>query len=804
MQQLAASALSRKSVCIVPTVSTGTPGDDRPVLALSAADALLMQRLLGPDITLVPYARGLRSDAQKAQDNAAIVSCLEQALNAEGVFRPMPRMRYSLPDAEGVISIARRSVLVELHAGVQLARSDRPPHFGARITVLADNRLVPTPDWTAVHWRPGRYWWRIESQFLCAVLDALEGNASALEAPKSVDLGDPLIRSYLLDGLFRLRARVQRIVESGREHATLAESRALDARIVRIPLLTQLSADGQAQPLCLAELEQACDGVAPIPVLRALPGFPTGDFRPLIVPEDDVLQSLRQLFPKLTLADEQLEQARRSFQAQHALREHLAKPRVDDSAACPLSDSACPSLHHVPADSEWVGGVQIALPTEALGPGAQCVEVTLQGRHLCVLPWTEFGIPVAARLDVRDARHGVDAKSFAEDGLQELGGQLRSAARELLRVVLTSEPRPFEDARVLPLIAALLDPPDADLFGLVEAAPRWPTLQGAPVRLKDAGREDDSVGYCLFDLSPWVPGDPASDLDRPVLRISGTSLGKMQQQVLSTLQSGARDVSDAAAALFARRRTPGEQEVPRLEGTAPHPRLRRQLVELGVQTAVGEVEVTAGDESSVVLSGLDGVSGRVIAEMVIPIQAVLRWDRVDDTSDAREALLREIVHAISRYLFGMSGELDALPAFVRRHMRRLICRRLAREQALLPGAGTAPVFPCIQGSWHAVSELEAGFRYTTLPPPYPDRRYRKPVLCLDAEEAEALNRTLSGRDWSKQLLRYQAADERRNAPPVAAAVVPDAARSQYLTIVPFESPPGARPAVQSGRGGEGA
>lgn len=801
VQQLAASALSRKSVCIVPTVSTGTPGDDRPVLALSAADALLMQRLLGPDITLVPYARGLRSDAHKAQDNAVIVSCLEQALNAEGVFRPMPRMRFSLPDAEGVISIAKRSVLVELHASVQLARSDRPPHFGARVAVLADNRLVPTPDWTAVHWRPGRYWWRIESQFLCAVLDALEGKASALEAPESVDLGEPLIRSYLLDGLFRLRARLQRIVESGREHATLAESQDLDARIVRIPLLTQLSADGQAQPMCIAELEQANDGVATIPVLRALPGFPTGEFRPLIVPEDGVLQSLRQLFPKLTLADEQLEQARRSFQAQHVLREHLAKPHVDDSAACPLSDSTCPSLRHVPADSEWICGVQIALPTEPLSPGAQCVEVTLQGRHLCVLSWTEFAIPVAARLDVRDVRH-VDAKGITTDGRQELGRQLRSAARELLRVVLTSEPRPFEDARVLPLIAALLDPPDADLFGLVEAAPRWPTLQGEPVRLRDAVREDGSVWFCLFDLSPWVHGDPASDLDRPVLRISGTALGKIQQQVLSALHSGARDVSDAAAALFARRRAPGEQVVPRLEGTAPHPRLRRQLVELGVQTAVGEVEVTAGDESSVVLTGLDGVSGRVIAELVIPIQAVLRWDKADDTLHAREALLREIVHAISKYLFGMSGELDVLPAFVRRHLRRLICRRLAREQALLPGAGAAPVFPGIQGSWHAVSELEAGFRYTTLPPPYPERRYRKPILCLDAEEAEALNRTLSGRDWSKQLLRYQAADERRNAPPVAAAVVPDAARSQYLTVVPFEAPPGTSPAVHSGRRGE--
>ncbi len=432
----------------------------------------------------------------------------------------------------------------------------------------------------------------------------------------------------------------------------------------------------------------------------------------------------------------------------------------------------------------------VALPREQLYRGAESIEVTLNNRPVARLAWNVTGLPVSARIDVRNLKSAVAVALLSKPDSLELKTCVKTVAIELAQTLLAAEDPALnvvQDARCLALLSALLDCGDNGFRDdLLSAAMPWPTLQGPDVRLKEAVRADGSIWYCRFDLSPWPSGEATSDLDRPVLRTSTTASGAIRREILHILFDHARDVSEAAAALAARRRAGGKVAAPRLEGLARHPLLRMKLEEIGVQLAVGEIEIVDDDAFSVTLTGLDDVPREISSDLVIPMRATLRWERADDTAASKQELLREVVHCVSKRLVTLGDQLDELPDFVRVRIRTLICRRLAQGAPLLEGTEELAVFPTILGAHYSLSEMGDTFRFTSLDPPFPERAYRTPILYLSEEEVAALKVRLKGRDATKQLLRYRNADLRKQAPQIEAVEIPAAVRAQHLVSTRIE------------------
>jgi hypothetical protein len=744
--------------------------DGRPVVIASAAEVEALCAAIPRPVERVPYDRFVGSTA----DSPARRETLLAAVDAE-------RTRQGLSPRSGVLVLERGHSLVvaapayfgveiEHHLGVPLARKPRKQELSTVVIATDDLRTVPTATLDGVRWKPSRTAAWLEDQFLERLVSALEGDPEARQE-LSLDPehhADPAIAACLLANAVRLRHRRARRGKSASSDDN-AKREALLERVEGLAILAALDPDGTPQATSIAAVE-ARHGDGP-PLLERAPGFPTGDWLPVLSRSERERGLLTARFPKAASGAAELREREARARKELQRRAVLAMPVLDledlDTRraegdvvvlAPPLSDAAEDELE-----------AAVALPNPALAPGVAWWSVRYHGRHCAGLEPSAVGLPVVGNVSSTREDDFVGLSAPSPQGVVRVGQVARRSAVALLEA-LVRESSLLGDPRALALCLALVAVGGGDDVERVLASPelRLPTVQGADAPLAALGDGARRLRFGTERFSTWLGRDArASDLDRPVLFLPPGDLGSLQGGLLQRLGFALEDVSGELSALQ-RKRGGGASAAPKLTGAPAHPSLRVSLWEVGVAAGDGELELVRGPASRVDVAPLNGRTETLDVELACPIRAVVRTDALEVSAIQRELLL-ELERALHQLLVRVSGELDQLPTFVRHSMRAYLAN--SAEGRAEPALAAAPVFEDTAGFWHSLGGLvsEGRWDFTTLDPPFSPRK--QPTLRLSETEARSLGEGLELRSADHRIERERAGERRRTGPQVHSPVL---------------------------------
>ena len=822
---LSARAAQRsRALCVAPPSAQGRAADGRPVLAMEPLELTWLRAAI-PDCELVPYERALWTAAglagrQEARKGALLEALARVEPRAGEPGRPV--LAISRPRLFALATPADAHVEVWHHAGRPLGSAQGKPELAPIAVALDHDAVTPSRDWTEIlsGRSPGEVA-LIERDLCEAIVAALEGDPAArvrLGIGEAAEEPSTRVTGYLLGAAQSLARQGKRPTAARWDRWVLD----LEPRIRKLPLVAMLDAGGAPALASLAEIEAAHPAPAPIPVLEAAPLFETFGWQPVLVRDARERDAfLRWAGGRATLASPELEERRRIAVAAEEHRAFMAGPEQDPRALGDLADPVHAAAARLPptvfldAEGDASGGISVAAALPRAGAPVEhaWIDVLFRRRALCrrVLP---LAIPVVARVNVTDPPHVLDLADLSPDGLGRVTDRVHAAAVALASRILTEAGLPGRSAafhgepRALALLAALLAPlrdgavAPADLArGRVLAlatslradALLWPTVQGEerPLGQLVTGRE---IRFGRQRHAPWRAGPRPADLDAPVLLLPPEGAAAAHAlALLGALDLTARDVTPAIEALQLRRAGGDPAEPPRLPGAPAHPRLRVTLADLGVHEAEGEVEIIEGPASEVTLVNVVGVARPFPAEIAVPFRILFRVDSVEPTRDAVHALLKKIAKAGGRHLISLVPLLNELPPFARAHLRWAVCKTAAAGKRVVLKALKAPLFADTDGAWHSLERLRedpaAEWWCTHAPPPYPRRRYSRPVLRLTEAERGALAAILPAlKDITPTLARDRAGEERAAAPPRAVIALDPELRARCFQVIPFEEP----------------
>lgn len=765
--EIAARAGRSRAVCTAPPGTTGRAPDGRPVVALFPRERAWLLETLGAGAVCVPYAAGLRA---RAGDPALRARDALERTSPEMI--PGPRCGFAQPHARGVIAVARRTRLVELHAGVVLGLGEHVPTLGAVAIAIDDDTTVPTPEWDGARDVAPRAWLADVERDLCAtIVGALEGDAAAaqcLDRPLSIDAMPSSLFAYLVDS-----ARVARLTGSSQAGDAPA-MRALADRLEALPLLWMTDANGTPVPASLAAIRARHPG--PVPYLAMPPGFATFDAWPVIVPTDEQRDVLARWAdgPLLDATAELPAWAARA-ERETARRTFLAREEQDPRALGGLGDARATIVETAAGLPPGIACVTAGLPLRPLGATGLGIVVVLYARrallHLaCPAPVVALvelaGEP--ARLDALPPDLEAAVQSAAEGAAFALAHALVDAA-----AVQGRSGALFEELRALELVARLLAAMPRDehaaqhleLGGALRASDlRFPTVQGGAEPLVSLYEKRGELWFGRARHVPWrdVRSGRRAPLDKPVLHLPDGAPGEALAAMLGALGLRLRDATAEVAALQSRRAGAGPAEAPRLSGDAPHPALRATFASLGVDLD-GELELVAAPPSALDLVDADGKTHALAPELPIPVRAVVRVETAGPNTI--ELVTREVTRAALRRVKDCGEQLDELPAWMRDHVRAALCASAARSR-IGAKASRLRVFVDTRGAWHALETLRdhRPVAWTRDPPPYPEASYVGPVLRLTESEAAGLGRQLELEDVTALMRLDRDAEARRTAP----------------------------------------
>lgn len=794
LRELGAWADERKALCVVPSWQEGAARpapDGRPVLVASGAESEAMLALLDGKVERIPYERGVSTAGASGDTPEGRRAALARAVSGERVRQGLSPLSATLWfERDGAITLVAPGVTaasIESHRGVILSCTPRKSALSSLIVATDDPACVPNPAWTGVHWTPKRHPGWFEQRFGERLVDALEGDA---EARASLELVSPLTSEdlalvlCLLARAISIRERIA--ARAGKPERPLdSQARALLERIERLPILCSLDDDGV--PLAVSVADIAARHQDTVPLLDRVPGFPTGDWRPLIARHERERELLGRRFVRVANGELELDARRQRALVEQRRRGVLAQPARDirdlDSRVRPGDPLA--HLRGVP-QAALLGDLDaaVALPHPALAPGLGWVSVRFDGRPLGTLGPSDVGLPLVGNVSSSRVSDFVDFACLSPDGLARVGGRLREAAFELCDV-LAQQGLLLSDSRALSLCLALCDVGAGDLvrerfsraeFGL-------PTVQGGEAPLSLLATQGSALMFGSERYPGWLAGQArASDLDSPILFLPPGDLGSLLSALLGRLGYQVSDVSAALAALQ-RQRGGGAAAAPKLDGLPPHPVMRASLWEVGVTAGDGEVELVRGPKSTLGIVLLDGRTESWEGELACPVRAVIRVDAID-ASAVRARVLAELEDAAQRLLVLAVAKLDQLPEHVRHSTRRLLC--LCAESRDENALAAAAVFEDTGGFWHSLGGLSTAERwqYTTLEPPFPPSK--QPTLRLTEAEATGLRPGIELVKIDGRIERAREAERRRTAPQVASLMLSAELRAACILTVPVK------------------
>jgi hypothetical protein len=818
LRQLADHAQRTGALCTAPEGTIGCALDDRPVVAVDAAEQAALAAALGGSVTQVPYARAL---VDAGGDRVAAESTRLQRLHHEltqlGVGAT-PRLVIRSPRALTVVAPDETPRLVWVHAGTTICQQKLAPALGPVSMAIDDDRLVPTPEWNAVAWSDRGRISHAQRDLCAALATALggphdvaasaggEGTVQRADNPARlgypgpalrVDLVGDLpsrpwdvgasVRAYLVRCAAELRSRVARGAvpsPTGAGSAALESGAQLLDRLERLPIVAWLDADGEPTPASL----RAAGAWHPssVPIVTTRPGFETAGWQPLFVETPAERQALERWFgSRAQLADAELTERARGAKQVAARRRMMALPEVDPSG---VADAADPS-RAFRADGIFPSGVvslTVALPRlDASRTPVTCatVEILCERRLVATQVLSDLPLPVIARVGVADSMlEGWSMLSLV--GAVAVANVVRVAAWQLVSQVVRSacgqgnSAALFGDLRVLELCVALCrggSSPDL-VASLRSDKLLWPTVQCSEEPLVTLRASGSVLWIGRRRYEGWRrPSRAPADLDHPVAYIPRSPSGRAVEALLEAMSMTTLDVTDELDRLQDRRAAATPAAVPALAGAASHPMLRASLAELGVKSAAGELELIATDASEVQVTLETGArvpmdGAREAGPPPVPHRAVALIEGEAASPALLAAVARDIADAAERRLVQLAPAVDQLPAFVRERMRALLCRRLAGAASPeLEALAAAPLLPDVAGGWHALAAVRAVPEWpaTLLEPPYPRRSYGRPVLRLTAAELIALAGPAQLADVTETMRADLGGEQRASAAPLA-------------------------------------
>lgn len=838
LQGLIALTSLRKAVCVAPPGAQGRAADGRPVIALRPEElAWLGAALQGAE--LIPYERALcDSDTlrRREQDRRAMLSRALTMIAPPATPGEAPVLEWSRPWITVLITPAEKHEEAWHHALHPLEVKDARPALAPAAIAVDSDSVMPDRTWRKV--LSGRTSGAIASaeKELCALLASMiEGDPAAaarLGVRPPGELPGGAVSTRITAHLIRSAGALARLTSGKKVDAA---DRELLERIRKLPLVAVLDADGKPTPASLDDVEAAHPPAKVIPVLDAAPGFETLDWRPVVVRDKRERDALVEWAGKrVALASGELAERWARAEAGRIRRAFLAGPAHDVRDLGDLSDPARgtpppitvfipaappatrdPAAQQAPPPAALIP-VAAALPRAGVHVAHAWVDVLFSQRALCrrALP---LALPVVARVDLSDPDLIQGFCDLSPAGVAAVSQRVFSAALALAFRILTEACLPgrsavfFRDPRAILLAALLITPADGrDPASAAQAAPlatslrgsqlRWPTVRGTDNPLEEIRAAGQELFFGAQLHVPWREGARRSDLDSPVLHLPATPAGDAMKALLRALGYGLRDVSAAIAALQARRDEAAPQDAaPRLPGAPPHPLLRVTLAALKVREAEGEAEAIEGPASEVQLIGLDGAPQRIDAEMALPMRIVARVEHAHPTRENAEPLLKRLSKAMGRHLLAQGERMDELPPFVRAHLRRAVCKTASEGKEVVKDGRSAPLFQDTRGAWYSLEALQkppksGWWGYTTAWPPYPQRDYDPPILCLTRDESALLGAKdagLSLRDLTMAVARDLDGERRAAAPPLATIALDAAVRARCFAALPFADTPGA-------------
>lgn len=790
LASLAGYAEKTRALCVASGLrdAPARPAPDgRPVVIAGGAEADAILALLDGKVERIPYDAPRPSDTPEGR-RAALMRAVTDERVRQGLTPLSAKLWFEREGALVVVAPAVFAASIEQHRGVSLSCTARDDGLSSLIFAIDDPATVPNASWSGVHYKPKRQPGWFEQRFIERLVDALEGDPKARQALTLVSplvSEDPALVWCLLGRAIQLRARVA--ARGGKPERPMdAKQRQLLARIEKLPILCSLDDAGAPAALSIAAIS-ARHGES-VPLLDTAPGFPTGDWQPLLVRSERERELLTRLFPRAASGAPELGQRRERALLEYQKQQLLARPAReirDLDARCAAGDL----VQHVRARpaAELLGELEVALalPPADLSPAVGWVSLCFAGRPIQLLGPSQIGLPIVANVSSTRASDFVAFSAPSQTGLARVGAMLREASFDLLQA-LARQGLLLSDGRALALCLALHDLGAGELVRLLFQGPnlRFPTVQGASAALGGLAANGSLLLFGSERYPEWLTSaERPSELDQPVLFLPPGDLGAQLAALLGRHGHELFDVSQALAALQ-RQRGGGAAAQPKLDGVPVHPALRASLGELGVTSGDGELELTRGPSSSVSVLLLDGRSESFEVDLPCPLRAVARVDALELRA-VRARLTQELEAAARRLLVRAAAALDTLPPFVRHATRRALCLHpeLRDDSAL----AAAAVFEDTGGLWHSLGGLvtEARWLYTTLEPPFPPAK--RPILRLSDQEAAALRGgvELVKVDW--RIERAREAERRRTAPQVASVMLTAEQRAACFVTAPVRA-----------------
>jgi len=795
LQTLCEYAAKTGTICVATPATPGRAADGRPVVGLPANELSWLSLCLRPGITILRYDAALLA-AQlppRQRSRPQIVSFIDDVAAAS--LAPILHVEDKSFAFAATLGASETRVW---HGGVEILRSALDVSFGGMTLAIDDDSIVPSADWKGVvHADDPRLTSRAEQMYGERLVAALLGDEAARNELFRRIGGASASRYAFPDHLASLPASVQRFLidraERGRRRDASPEDRELAARIELLPFLTILGDTGEPIVTSLATIASLYPDRTPIPTLRSAPAFRPIGWRPLIVFDTPTLEALaRWSGDRLQDGSADLLVQGRRAERTNALTEFRKRPPLDPKAIGPRGDATGPLVHlpAIPRHAPLSVTAALAVPSPLL-PTHAVAEILFEDRLACEIPLPSLSAPVVARVSLLDPEHLETTTVLTPEGAAAVSARVQTAALALALDILERARTPgksrlfFGDLRALRLVHALLFDPKRDARlenALRHPDLKWPTVQGADCPYVDLAQIDGALWGGIDLFASWLPpAGAATDLDRPILHLPGNEEGVTLARILERTGVRLRSVTAEIAALQ-QKRASGSSDRPRLAARPVHPSLAQDLHALQLTGIDGELAIYESGESACEVTALDGYTRRIQIHTSFPARAVARVEIL--TTASTPELSEKLTRAAVRLLVGLIPSLDALPPFVRAHLRGVTCAALSKDKTPPAPIRRAPVFPDIDGAFFTLDQLQSGdlgdLSCTFDPGPYPRTRQEGKTLVLTPTEHLQLVRKLKILNVTEWMRRDFEAERRREAPPVSVIRFDDEARGHML------------------------
>jgi hypothetical protein len=779
LSSLAGLVAFRGALCVAGASASGKVAiNDRPVLVADDALRPVIDAALGGPQVWVPYETALLSPAERETwpdvRDTALDTALDEALSDQGV-RGTVAMSFRRPGAHGRVAIARDATLMTLHQRRLLRRDIIPRRYGAALVVVDDETVTPTPGWDAVAWS-GKTW-RVESvekEFLVTVVAALEGHQDAIArvgAPVDAASLGTLGRRYVVESMLALGEELGGASDEG-----ASELVHLAATALGVPLLRMLDEDGQPKWVSATEVLDAHGDATRIPVVSGPVDFPTFDWRPLVLEDEQERDVVgRWLARRVELAAGELGERRRLAAREAAKRRLLGLAEKNRFVLGALAPGDAPTGRAEGPE----GSACVAVARPPTLDGACVFDVMFCGRPLFRDLRNELSLGLVGRISLDDPESFEDFSSLSPAGSSAARRLATAAAVDLVGARLEAPGEsPLMDAAFVSLLRALFSASGATAIQRNALKQRlrtakWPTVQGGRARLTLARRGKGELYVGRVRYASWRTAKRKGGLDGPVVYLPEGGVGDSLGEVLIELKLHRRDVSAALHALQMRRGAGVESDRPRLDGEPAHPALRCPLDAVGIHRGlIGELEIVE-HEARLFVGDLSGPVREASARPGGPVRAAV-WSDTIESAERDARIAKRIDKAADRLLLELAASLDGLPSFVRRHLRGRLGAALRDDREVEPAVEEAPVFEDSEGRWHSLAALEELLLQprqrpvwaTHGQPPFPPRSDGRVILRLDEQERDWLRPHVPLRNMTSVLERTMTGIVRRSAPPL--------------------------------------